>query len=191
MNLHHRLGVARPRVVRVVRRDGEECSDRQLLPPGLVELLPGADEEESGEHRDVLARLVEVRGNPVAGRHLESIDEQPFLARITLDDREPGPRKRSGLDPLERLRHREGVRVLLGPQGEREERGEHQDRGYDATHARSSCSLGRLGFDRVSPAACRREQASCPAGAREIPGGCGRRGKVALRRITEPRSTRP
>ena len=54
----------------------------------------------------------------VLGGHLEAIDEQPFLAGVALDDREPRAGQDRGLHPLEGLRHGDGVRVLLRERGD-------------------------------------------------------------------------
>src|SRR5216683_83753 len=64
VHLHHRLLSAHPGEVWVIRRDRGETADRQLTTRALVERLTDPDEEQAGEHRDVLAGLVEVGRDP-------------------------------------------------------------------------------------------------------------------------------
>src|SRR5258706_14352456 len=63
VDLHDGLLPARPRIVRMTRRDGDESAHGELLCRSLIRLLAQPDEERAREHGDVLARLVEVGGN--------------------------------------------------------------------------------------------------------------------------------
>src|SRR6185503_15447132 len=75
VHLNERLLTAGPREVPMRRRNGDEAADRQLLARALIEFFADADEEDPGEHGDVLGGLVVVGRDLVIGRHLHPIDE--------------------------------------------------------------------------------------------------------------------
>jgi len=141
VHLNQRLLTASPREVPVRRRDGDEAADRQLLARALIELLAHADEEHAGEHGHVLAGLVEVRRDLVVGRELHAIDEEAFLARIALDDRELGPRERRRVDPFQRVGRDDQMLPLLS-RGRR-----HADEEHDQQSQKNPHGQNPPGFD--------------------------------------------